>query len=100
MKGFFFLKLVLSTGRAIKNTLQKKMKRLTNGFLNLLIVNEFLVCSYWEKWIDSDLGTHLALSLKCLKFLVNHQRTDILLFKTLTNKVSKLGLSGLCIYLQ
>ena len=41
MNGFFFLKFVLSTGRAIINTLRDR-KTVANG--NLLLIDELLVC--------------------------------------------------------
>ena len=41
INGFFFLKFVLSTGRAIINTLRDR-KTLANG--NLLLIDELLVC--------------------------------------------------------
>ena len=52
MYSFFFLKLVLSTGRLIWNTLNNaQLVKITQEVLYLLLIYEFLVCSGWEQQI-------------------------------------------------
>lgn len=92
MNAFFFLKFVLSTGRAIMKTLRVR-ETPTNG--NLLLVDILLVRRDWVLPAAEILRTQCSSHL--LQFLVNGERSEVLLTESFSDEVLEGGLSVFCI---